>query len=158
MNGTPFTQKFVGSLGQYPIYDYIDSKSNLNYKYTSNAQNQIDGLKQKDLSHDTSISSINDSIGVIQGQVTTNTTAITTQAGRITTLQTATATNTTAIATNTGAIVDLNLNKVNKSSFNSTGVIYMDVAGNVQLSYDNTCFEQYNVVTGNASVLTLTDT
>ena len=34
----------------------------------------------------------------------------------------------------------------------------MDVAGNVQLSYDNTAFSQYVVVTGNASVLTLNDT
>ena len=34
----------------------------------------------------------------------------------------------------------------------------MDVAGNVQLSYDNSCFSQYSVVTGNAMVLTLNDT
>lgn len=169
MNATPFTPSFVGATGQYPIFEYVDSSSNSNYLYSSNSSNdnygyslnlksEIESLKQKDTSHDSSISSINSTIGTIQGEVAANTTAIAGQAAQITTLEATTAANTTAITANTGAIVDLNLNKVNKSSFASTGLIYMDVAGNVQLSYDNTAFSQYSVITGNASVMTLNDT
>jgi len=73
MNATPFTPNFVGSLGQYPIFDYIDNSSNNNYIYTSKlgeyTSNQISSLKQKDLSHDGSISSINTTIGQIQTTV-----------------------------------------------------------------------------------------
>ena len=83
MNGTPFTPNFVGSLGQYPIYDYIDSKSNLNNKYTSNAQIQIDGLKQKDLSHDGSISSLNTTVDGLVTTTATHTTTLATQATQI---------------------------------------------------------------------------
>jgi len=36
MNATPFTPNFVGSLGRYPFFDYVDSKSNQNFQYSSN--------------------------------------------------------------------------------------------------------------------------
>lgn len=152
------TSEYIGATGIYPLFEYVNTGSNNIYTYSSNFSSEIESLKQKDLSHDGSISSINSTIGTIQGEVAANTTAIAAQATQIATLEATTAANSTAIVANTGAIVDLNLNKVNKSSFNSTGVIYMDVAGNVQLSYDNTCFSQYSVVSGNAMVLTLEDT
>jgi hypothetical protein len=150
--------EYIGATGIYPLFEFNSNSSNNIYNYSSNFNSEIESLKQKDISHDSSITSINSTISTIQTEVAANTTAIAGQATQISTLEATTAANVTAIAANTGAIIDLNLNKVNKSSFNSTGVIYMDIAGNVQLSYDSDSFSQYSVVTGNASVLTLDDT
>lgn len=180
MNATPFTPSFVGATGQYPIFEYVDSSSNSNYLYSSNSSNsnylyslnssnnnysysssQIQSLKQKDLSHDGSISSINTTIGQIQttvGGLGTLTAGHTTQ---ITALETLTVGHTASIATNTASIATTNIavaTKLNKSSLTGVSVIYKDAAENVQLSYNGTHFKEVSLATGNTRLFCLNDT
>ena len=63
------TSDYIGATGIYPLFEYVNTGSNNIYTYSSNFSSQIDSLKQKDLSHDGSISSINSTIGTIQGEV-----------------------------------------------------------------------------------------
>ena len=45
MNGNPFTANFIGSTGQYPIYDYIKTTSNvLQYNSSNFTKIKIDAL------------------------------------------------------------------------------------------------------------------
>ena len=137
------------------IINLIDISSNNNYSFTSNI---TDELKQKDISHDASISSINTNIGSINSTLGTLGTITTLHSEQISLLQATDIALGGSIATNTGAIAGLVLNKLDKTSLDGISVIYRDNAGNVQLKYDNDAFKEVSIITGNTRLFTLQDT
>ena len=161
MNGfLPSTNNFIGALGEYPIYDFITITSNNLAGYTSSTSNSlisqiigIQNLTANNLcvntinSHSGSITTINGEISTLQTEVATNTADIATNTATISVNTAAIGTLSTTVGANTTAISGLITTvagKANTSSFqNGASVIYLDLIGNCQLGYDNTCFAQY---------------
>ena len=133
------TSEYIGATGLYPFY--IDDGSNLS--------DEIFELKKKDISHDYSISSIDTSLGTIQGQIGALDAFTIAHSEQISVLQATDIALAGSIATNATGILTLGLNKLDKSSLDGISVIYKDSADNVQLKYNSTHFSETSLLSGN---------
>ena len=163
MNGNPFTANFIGSTGQYPIYDYIKTTSNvLQYNSSNFTKIKIDALSNLVYTEINSIkatdASQNSQISAVEASATASANAIVVQAGRLQLLEDFQIVSTSATAANTTAIAVINNTKLDKTSLDGVSVVYKDLAGNVQLSYDTTTFKDVAVFGANRRLLTLSYT
>ena len=163
MNGNPFTANFIGSTGQYPIYDYIKTTSNvLQYNSSNFTKIKIDSLSNSVYTEINSIkatdASQNSQISAVEASATASANALVAQGVRITNIETWETAQTAATTANTTAIATLNNTKLDKTSLDGGSVIYKDVANYIQLSYDITTFKDVPILGTNRRLLTLSDT
>ena len=125
--------------------------------FKSHTSNEIDALKQKDLSHDGSISSINSTIGTLQGQIGALDTLTIAHSEQISILQATDIALSGSVAGLTATTVLLANDKVNKTPFDGISVIYRDDADNIQLKYNTTHFKESSLVSGNTREFKLND-
>ena len=163
MNGNPFTANFIGSTGQYPIYDYIKTTSNvLQYNSSNFTKIKIDSLSNSVYTEINSIKATDTSqssqISAVEASATASANALVAQGVRITNIETWETAQTAATAANTTAIATLNNTKLDKTSLDGGSVIYKDSANYIQLSYDITTFKDVAIFGTNRRLLTLSDT
>jgi hypothetical protein len=163
MNGNPFTANFIGSTGQYPIYDYIKTTSNvLQYNSSNFTKIKIDSLSNSVYTEINSIkatdASQNSQISAVEASATASANALVAQGVRITNIETWETAQTAATTANTTAIATLNNTKLDKTSLDGGSVIYKDSANYIQLSYDITTFKDVAIFGTNRRLLTLSDT
>jgi hypothetical protein len=92
MNGNPFTANYIGSTGQYPIYDLIKNTSNvLQYNSSNFVKIKVDALSNSVYTEINSIKATDTSqssqISTLEASAVANTDAILVQAGLIQTIQ-----------------------------------------------------------------------
>jgi len=128
MNGNPFTANYIGSTGQYPIYDLIKNTSNVLQYNSSNfvkmsvgalsnlVYAEINSIKATDTSQSSQISTL-------EATAVANTDAILVNTGAIQLLKDFQVASTTATAANTTAIATINNTKLDKSSLDGASVI-----------------------------------
>ena len=163
MNGNPFTANFIGSTGQYPIYDYIKTTSNvLQYNSSNFTKIKIDSLSNSVYTEINSIKATDTSqssqISAVEASATASANAIVLQAGRLQVLEDWQIIETTATTANTTAMATINNTKLDKTSFDGGSVIYKDSANYIQLSYDTVAFKDVPIFGTNRRLLILSDT
>ena len=163
MNGNPFTANYIGSTGQYPIYDLIKNTSNALQSSSSNfVKIKVDSLSNSVYAEFNSMkatdTSQNSQISAVEASATASANAIVVHTSAIQLLKDFQVISTTATAANTTAIAAINNTKLEKSSLDGASVIYRDLIGNVQLSYDSTTFKDVSVFAAERRLLTLSDT
>ena len=122
MNGNPFTANFIGSTGQYPIYDYIKTTSNvLQYNSSNFTKIKIDSLSNSVYTEINSIKATDTSqssqISAVEASATASANALVAQGVRITNIETWETAQTAATTANTTAIATLNNTKLDNSFY-----------------------------------------
>ena len=163
MNGNPFTANYIGSTGEYPMYDLIKNTSNILQFNSSNfIKIKVDALSNSVYTEINSIKATDTSqssqISAVEASATASANAIVLQAGRLQVLEDWQIIETTATTANTTAIATINNTKLDKTSFDGGSVIYKDSANYIQLSYDTVAFKDVPILGTNRRLLTLSDT